>query len=145
MKITLVAGGLLKSGPLKSLFQDYEKRLSWKIDVKEIPENAGSKTTKLFIDKIPKGSVVIALDETGDNLSSASLAQFIQTKQVSGTSHFCFLIGTADGFSPEIHKHTHKKISFGAATWPHPMVRTLLMEQLYRAQQIIAGHPYHRG
>lgn len=145
MKITLIVGGVLKKGPLKVLMEDYEKRLSWKITVKEIPENAGSKIPALFLEKIPKDAYVVALDERGENLTSPDFSKFIQEKQINGQSHFCFIIGTADGLDPTLNPHIHKKISFGKATWPHLIVRVLLMEQLYRAQQILAGHPYHRN
>jgi 23S rRNA (pseudouridine1915-N3)-methyltransferase len=144
MKITIIAGGILKTGPLQSLVKEYEKRLLWKISIVEIPENSHKNTTPLFLEKIPKDAIVIAMDERGENLSSPQLAQWIESKQVEGHSHFCFLIGTADGFDPTITPHIHKKIAFGKGTWPHLMVRVMLLEQLYRAQQIIQGHPYHR-
>ncbi len=144
MKITLIAGGYLKAGPLQLLMKEYEKRLFWKVSVVEVPENTSKNATSLFIEKIPKDAVVIALDEMGENLTSPLFTQWIEGKQVEGHSHFCFLIGTADGFDKSITPHVHKKIAFGKATWPHLMVRVMLLEQLYRAQQIIQGHPYHR-
>jgi 23S rRNA (pseudouridine1915-N3)-methyltransferase len=56
-----------------------------------------------------------------------------------------FVIGGADGLSPELQRKANLKVAFGAATWPHQMVRVLLLEQLYRAATILAGHPYHRA
>ena len=144
MKVTIIAGGVLKAGPLHALVKEYEKRLLWKISIIEIPESPHKNTTPLFVEKIPKDAVVIALDERGDNLESPELARWIESKQGSGHSHFCFLIGTADGFNETMASHVHKKIAFGKSTWPHLMVRVMLLEQLYRAQQIIQGHPYHR-
>ena len=143
MKITIIAGGHLKDKNLKALIAEYEKRLQWKGTFIEIPE--GKNTTPLFLAKLPKNAYVVALDEKGENLSSQALAKTIESEMLKGHSHFCFLIGTADGFDSSLDAHIHKKISFGKATWPHMMVRLLLMEQLYRAQQIIAGHPYHRN
>jgi 23S rRNA (pseudouridine1915-N3)-methyltransferase len=144
MQVTIIAGGVLKSGPLKDLVQEYEKRLSWKVTFKEIPENTHKNLGGLYREKIPQGAFIIALDERGDDLTSPEFANFIQSKQLSGISHLCFLIGTADGLDKSLAPHIQKIISFGKATWPHLMVRPLLMEQLYRAQQILAGHPYHR-
>jgi 23S rRNA (pseudouridine1915-N3)-methyltransferase len=145
MQITIIAGGLLKAGPLQSLVQEYEKRLSWNVSVKEIPEGPPQKTAALFLEKLPSSAFVIGLDEEGENISSQELASFIQQKQLSGFSHLCFLIGPADGLHELLDGVIQKKIAFGKATWPHLFVRLLLMEQLYRAQQILKGHPYHRG
>lgn len=144
MQITIIAGGVLKSGPLNDLLQEYEKRLSWKVTIKEIPENPQKNLGDLFIEKIPSGTFVVALDERGDDMSSVGFSSFIEAKRVSGRSHLCFLIGPADGLSLSLKPHINKSIAFGKATWPHLMVRVMLMEQLYRAQQILGGHPYHR-
>ncbi|MBM3609957.1 MAG: 23S rRNA (pseudouridine(1915)-N(3))-methyltransferase RlmH [Alphaproteobacteria bacterium] len=144
MQITIIAGGVLKSGPLNDLVQEYEKRLSWKVTIKEIPENSHKNLGDLFIEKIPQGAFVVALDERGDDISSVQFAAFIEAKRIVGRSHLCFLIGPADGLSLSLDPYIHKTIAFGKPTWPHLMVRVLLMEQLYRVQQILAGHPYHR-
>lgn len=144
MQITIVAGGVLKSGPFKELVQEYEKRLSWKITFKEIPENTNKSLGSLFKENIPQNSFVVALDERADDMPSVAFAAFIKAKQISGCSHLCFLIGTANGLDLSLTPYIHRKISFGKATWPHLMVRPMLMEQLYRAQKILEGHPYHR-
>lgn len=145
MHITVIAGGILKQGPLQSLVQQYEKRLSWDVSFKEIPEGPLQKIAASFLEKIPPNTFVIGLDEEGINYSSPGLASFIQQKQLGGFSHLCFLIGTADGLPESLGAVIHQKMAFGKATWPHLLVRVLLMEQLYRAQQILKGHPYHRN
>jgi 23S rRNA (pseudouridine1915-N3)-methyltransferase len=87
---------------------------------------------------------MVALDEIGTGLSSDGLAQKIGGWQDQGVRDLTFLIGGADGLSPELLKCADLVLSLGAMTWPHMMVRVMLAEQLYRASTLISGHPYHR-
>lgn len=146
MHITIVAVGRLKPSPLQSLMTDYTTQLQWKIGVKELDSKEESKSTfgEKFCALIPPQSYIIALDEKGASLSSREFSQHIEKYQTQGHSHLCFLIGAANGLPPLAKTKAHLTISFGRATWPHMMVRLLLVEQLYRAQQILSGHPYHR-
>ena len=85
------------------------------------------------------------MDERGDSLDSARFAHQLgrwRDDQVAGT---VFVIGGADGLSPELRRMAKLSLAFGRATWPHQMVRVLLLEQIYRAATILAGHPYHRA
>lgn len=146
MNITIVAVGKLKPSPLLSLIQDYLIQLHWKVLIKELDSKEEARPTfaEKFISLIPKNAFLIALDEKGTSLSSLEFAHSIEKWQTQGESHLCFLIGAAGGLPSIAKQKAQLIISFGRATWPHMMARLLLVEQLYRAQQILDGHPYHR-
>ncbi len=99
----------------------------------------------MLAEKIPPASFVVALDPRGKIFSSENLATFVQQRQDDGTRDMAFIIGGADGLSDDILARTQLRLSLGAMIWPHLLARVMLVEQLYRAQQILAGHPYHRG
>jgi 23S rRNA (pseudouridine1915-N3)-methyltransferase len=100
---------------------------------------------KLILGALPAGVPFIALDERGTQWSSRALAQRIATWRDQGSSELGFAIGGADGLSETVLDRADVILSLGSMTWPHLLVRGMLLEQLYRAQQILAGHPYHRG
>ena len=151
MRILIAAVGRFRNGPENELFKHYVKRSRWPIDLKEfeskkklrLPER--KKIEENFLVKIiPKSAVVVVLDEIGMNLSSISLAKTIGAWQSGGHSNIAFLIGGPDGVTDSLRKRADLLLSLGAATWPHLLVRPLLAEQLYRAETILAGHPYHK-
>jgi 23S rRNA (pseudouridine1915-N3)-methyltransferase len=152
MQINIIAIGKFKNNcPNKELFLDYTKRTKWKITLTEINDKiSGSiqeikkKEAELIIKKIPKNSKIILLDETGINLSSREFAKKIENFQNQSTQNLTFIIGGANGVSDEIKTLANLKISFGQMTFPHMMVRSIISEQLYRAQLIITNHPYHK-
>lgn len=151
MRITLAAVGRDKSGPTRDLYQHYVKRLNWAFSLREVEERKPLPSAQLKLreadllrDAIPKGSTLIALDERGKNLSSMEFAQMIGQWRDSGIQDLAFVIGGADGLDESLRATAVRSLSFGRMTWPHMMVRALLAEQLYRAQSILAGHPYHR-
>ena len=84
------------------------------------------------------------MDETGDQLTSSDFARKIEQWRDTGTRELRFLIGAADGLTAEERASASLSIAFGKATWPHMLARAMLVEQLYRATSILAGHPYHR-
>ena len=94
---------------------------------------------------IPKGSYTIGLDEHGPQWSSPELAQWLKAQRDRAQPSITFLLGGPDGFSPEFKKSFDRLWSLGAGTLPHELARVVLCEQLYRAESINAGHPYHRG
>lgn len=145
MHITLTAVGKLKEASLKILYEEYKKRLQWKVTLQEIEGKSVTLENKLLLESIPSSSFIIALDEKGENLKSEEFAEFLNEIQLHHQGKASFVIGGADGLSQEIKAKTNKTLSFGRMTWPHQLARILLMEQLYRAQQILNGHPYHRG
>ena len=149
MKIRVLAVGKLKNSPLLDQFDEYVKRMNWKTTFKEIdtPKGATSAQEEPFILKhLKPDDFLVVLDERGETLSSPEFAKKIANwgQRASG-NEITFLIGGADGLTDSIRKQSKFLLSFGKQTWPHMLVRVMLMEQIYRAQQIIAGHPYHRG
>jgi 23S rRNA (pseudouridine1915-N3)-methyltransferase len=89
--------------------------------------------------------MLIALDERGDGMDSAAFAGHLARWRDQGVENTIFAIGGADGLSPDLRRKARVRLAFGAATWPHQMVRVMLLEQIYRAATILAGHPYHRA
>ena len=89
--------------------------------------------------------MLVTLDERGENVDSAALARRLGQWRDQATAQTIFVIGGADGLSPDLQGKAKIRVAFGAATWPHQMVRVMLLEQLYRAATILAGHPYHRA
>jgi 23S rRNA (pseudouridine1915-N3)-methyltransferase len=150
LKVDLIAVGKLKKGPLFDLQEEYRERIRWPLTIHEVeskltdPKQQQAEEHKLVLDKIPPSSFLIVLDERGDGLRSLDFAKTLGKIRDGGDTHFTFLIGGANGFSDDIRQKSHLLLSFGQQTWPHMMVRVMLLEQIYRAQQIMAGHPYHR-
>jgi len=84
------------------------------------------------------------MDERGQTIKSVAFAEIFQKQMDIGHTHFQFIIGGADGLTQEVRERSNLLLSFGAQTWPHMLARIMLLEQIYRAQQILDGHPYHR-
>jgi 23S rRNA (pseudouridine1915-N3)-methyltransferase len=141
-KITLLVGGSIKGTPEALIFQEYKKRILWPINLIEV------KTQKDFIESFSQLKTQIntwiMLDEHGENLTSVELSAFLN-KQIETYTSIGFMIGIDVGIDDSIKKQCPNKISFGAQTWPHLLVRVMLIEQLYRSQQIIKNHPYHKA
>jgi 23S rRNA (pseudouridine1915-N3)-methyltransferase len=94
---------------------------------------------------IPERAVVAILDQHGSNLDSATLAGLLRDWRAEDRPAACFVIGSADGLAQTLTERAKFKLAFGAATWPHQLVRVMLLEQIYRAGTILSGHPYHRA
>lgn len=124
--------------PEADLIIRYARRISWPFQISELPDEGGKPPL------LPPGGMVIALDESGEQLGSAELARRLNEARDSGVKEARFLIGAADGLTSEERASAAMVLSFGRATWPHMLVRAMLVEQLWRATSIIAGHPYHR-
>ena len=148
MKIRLLAVGKMKASPQAQLCAEYIKRMTGKIDLREIdtPKAATSAMEEpLILKHIPDGALLVALDERGDSLTSPDFARRLESwGQQAPLNEVYFLIGGADGLTDTIRKRAKFLLCFGKQTWPHMLVRVMLLEQIYRAQQILAGHPYHR-
>jgi 23S rRNA (pseudouridine1915-N3)-methyltransferase len=135
----VVARGKIARSPESDLVDRYAKRIAWPIKLTELPESGG---------RVPDPQTpcrMILLDERGDNLSSAELAALLENWRDHGTRETRFVIGAADGHEREERDAADRLLSFGKATWPHLLVRAMLLEQLFRATSILAGHPYHRA
>jgi 23S rRNA (pseudouridine1915-N3)-methyltransferase len=134
----IVARGKIGRSPEAELVDRYLKRIAWPTKVTELPDKGGNVAT------LPGNSVIIAMDERGKALSSTELAKQLETWRDAGKREARFLIGAADGHEEEQRASADLLLSFGAATWPHLLVRAMLAEQLFRATSILANHPYHR-
>lgn len=152
MRFTLLAIGKARAGPESDLYRHYRERLRWTFELVELDLKKPLATARarqeaeaeLLIGALPKGAIMIALDERGKNLSSRDFALQIQQLQDNGARDIALIIGGADGLAPALRQQARLLISYGKATWPHMLVRGMLTEQLYRAQTILDGHPYHR-
>lgn len=145
MQITLSVIGKLKAPSLKALYDEYKKRLEWKLTLHELetkpsPQQEG----QLLLNILPSSTFLILLDEKGENLKSEEFSNLLKNIQIHHQGKVSFIIGGACGLSDDVKAKAQKSLSFGRMTWPHLLVRVMLMEQLYRAQQILKGHPYHR-
>lgn len=171
MRLLIVAVGKLKSGPEKALLDEYARRLTWPLTIREVEargrlEGAALKTREgeLLLAALDQGTGrragktgekgrgdplhgqrLVALDERGDEPSSPDFARRIGAWRDQGAEEIAFAIGGADGLDARVRERADWVVAFGRLTWPHLLVRGLLAEQLYRAQQILAGHPYHRA
>ena len=156
MKVGLLAVGRLKPGPMPTLFQDYARRLAWPLAVMEVeerrplpPAELKEREGALLLEAIAgavrkfANPVVIALDERGAALSSTELARRLARWRDGGRDPL-FIIGGTEGLAPAVLQRAELTLSLGPMTWPHQLVRVLLAEQLFRAQSILTGHPYHR-
>jgi 23S rRNA (pseudouridine1915-N3)-methyltransferase len=160
MRLIIAAIGRLKQGPERELAAWYAKRAEatgrargWRaVEIIEIRESRATDRDRRRTEEsialanvIPDGAVVAILDERGDSLDSAALAGLIRQWRADGRASACFIIGGADGLAPSLLERAKVRLAFGAATWPHQLVRIMLLEQIYRAGTILSGHPYHRG
>jgi 23S rRNA (pseudouridine1915-N3)-methyltransferase len=156
MNITVIAVGRFKAGPARDLHELYGKRLSkryfGRVSLSEVEERRNmtpaalkSREGERLLAAVPAGGLIVALDEAGRTLSTAAFARWLAARRDGGVQDLAFLIGGAEGLAKEIVEKADLALSLGAMTWPHLLVRGMLMEQLYRAQCIWSGHPYHRG
>jgi 23S rRNA (pseudouridine1915-N3)-methyltransferase len=160
MRIIVAAVGRLKRGPETELSERYAKRAAQTgrslglrdIDIIEIRESRADDAGKRMLEEsialaniIPRDAAVVLLDAGGDALDSASLAPQLAKWRSNGRPAAVFVIGGPDGLASTLREKAELRLAFGTATWPHQLVRVMLLEQLYRAATILAGHPYHRG
>ena len=139
MRLHVIARGKIARSPEAELIDRYAKRIVWPLQLTELPEKGGSIPAPLT----PTREVL--LDERGKLLSSEQFAQMLGNWRDSGVRETRFLIGAADGHGEAARARADFLLGFGTMTWPHLLVRAMLMEQLWRATSILAGHPYHRS
>ena len=145
MRVIVAAiGKCKKNSPERMLIDEYIKRSSWEVVIKEADNSNQEDEAKFLQAAIPQGAKVIVLDERGVNIKSLELAAKLENWQVNGCSEVCFLIGGADGHLQSTRDKADLVLSFGKLTLPHMLMRAVLLEQVHRVQTIIAGHPYHR-
>jgi 23S rRNA (pseudouridine1915-N3)-methyltransferase len=159
VRLTIAAIGRTKAGPERELAGRYLDRaakaggrLGLSFQLREIPESRASRPAdrkreeaEALLAAVPSGAVAVALDEHGDTLGSEAFAKRIGRWRDDGTADVALFIGGADGLDGELLAKARLVLAFGAMTWPHQLVRTMIAEQLYRAVTILSGHPYHRA
>ena len=158
MRVLVLAVGRMKSVE-SELAARYQKRAAQagrnigirSFEIIEIKESRASEAERRKLEEsnaianlIPEGAALVLLDERGESLSSATFAERLAQWRDGGQPAVCFVIGGADGLAETLRERSRATLSFGNATWPHQMVRIMLLEQLYRAVTILSGHPYHR-
>ena len=159
MRLSLLAVGRLKNGPERELVERYRQRIDGMgralglsgFDLVELPESRArreddrrSEEASALLDKVGS-SVLVAFDERGRSPSSEAFAERIRQWRDEGRAGIACVIGGPDGLDPKVRQRADLVVSFGALTMPHQIVRALVVEQLYRALTIMAGHPYHRA
>ena len=159
MKITLITVGMIKEKYLKDAVAEYSKRLSryCKLEIVEVadektPDNASDTVEDAIRDKegerilkyIKEDAYVITLEIAGKMLTSEEMAEKIEKLGVQGTSHIIFIIGGSIGLGREILKRSDYALSFSKMTFPHQLMRVILLEQIYRSYRIINHEPYHK-
>jgi 23S rRNA (pseudouridine1915-N3)-methyltransferase len=160
MRLIVAAIGRLKAGPDRELAERFRDRVAKAgravglrdIEIVEIRESKAADVARRVLEEsialanvIPERAIVVALDQTGENLDSGSFTGLLRSWRDGGRPAAVFCIGGADGLGQDLKRRADLTLAFGAATWPHQLVRIMLMEQLYRAVTILAGHPYHRA
>lgn len=153
MKTIIAAVGRWRAGdPERALYDTYAGRLRPAPELIEVEEKRRMDTAarvaregELLLARVPAGAVLVALDGTGTALSSEAFADWLGRRRDAGSGAACFAIGGADGLGRAVIARADLVLSLGPMTWPHLLVRALLAEQLYRAETILAGHPYHRA
>jgi 23S rRNA (pseudouridine1915-N3)-methyltransferase len=160
MKLLIAAVGRLKEGPERELADRYRKRAEQTgrrigfrdMEIIEIRESRAQEVGKRMIEEsialtsvIPDRAITLILDQRGESLDSATLATRLGRWRDDGRPATVFIIGGDDGLAPSLRDKADMTLAFGAATWPHQLVRAMLLEQIYRAVSILAGQPYHRA
>ena len=154
MRVHLVAVGRLRAGPERNLIDDYLLRFErtgrplglGPVVEHEVEDKKGggmAAEAELLAKAVPVGAVLVTLDERGRVMSSPEFAGLLAGWRDQGRE-VAFVIGGADGISPDLRGKAEASVSFGAMVWPHMLVRVMLAEQLYRAATILGGGPYHR-
>ena len=159
MKITLLTVGRIKEKYLKDAIAEYSKRLSkyCKLEIIEVadektPDNASEVVENVIRDKegerllkyVKDDAFVITLEIKGKMMTSEELAEKIDTLGIRGVSHIMFIIGGSIGLGEDVIKRSDFALSFSKMTFPHQLMRVILLEQIYRSYRIISGEPYHK-
>ena len=139
MLLHVIARGKIARTPEAELVARYEKRIAWPVRLTELPETGGRIPDPL------RPVRTVLLDEKGKQLSSEDFARVLGDWRDGGIRETRFVLGAADGHSQAERDAADLLFAFGKATWPHLLARAMLLEQLFRATSILAGHPYHRA
>jgi 23S rRNA (pseudouridine1915-N3)-methyltransferase len=160
MRIIVAAVGRLKQGPERDLAKRYREHAVKAgrpvgirdVEIVEVAESRARDAPRRRIEEsialaqlTPDGAAKVVLDQGGENVDSPTFAGFLRRLRDQGCPAAVFIIGGPDGITANLRGAADLRIAFGAATWPHQLARIMLLEQLYRAVTILAGHPYHRA
>ena len=159
MKITIITVGKIKEKYLKDAIAEYSKRLSkyCKLEIVEVadektPDNASetmedairSKEAERILRYVKEDAYIITLEIQGKQLTSEEMAEKIERLGVMGTSHIIFIVGGSIGLGKEVLEQSDYALSFSKMTFPHQLMRVILLEQIYRSYRIINREPYHK-
>ncbi|CAI8380479.1 MAG: 23S rRNA (pseudouridine(1915)-N(3))-methyltransferase RlmH [SAR116 cluster bacterium MED-G04] len=151
MRLNIAAIGNGRNAAEQSLALDWLNRLPFRGQLNEFtsrkpagPARCLDESTRI-LSSLPDGALLIALDPGGKDTSSEAMAALIRRYRDDGRRDAVFAIGGADGHHPDLIARADHVIAFGRQTWPHMLFRAMLAEQLYRAEMILAGHPYHHA
>ena len=153
MQIIIAAVGRMKRGPAAEMIADYLARVRWDVVVKELAdapsgmaaEARRAREAKDILALVDRESRLIAMDSRGQQLDSVAMAAAISKFKGQDAKRLVIAIGGQDGLDASVLSAAALTLAFGAATWPHQLLRLMLAEQVYRAYTIEAGHPYHLG
>lgn len=151
MRLLVLAVGRCRDRELASLTDRYRGRLTWPLEIRDIevkgadPARRRVEEGRAILAAVPPGAPLVALDEGGSSLSSREFAARLAAWRDEGRRAVAFAIGGADGLDEAVCARAELVLALGRLTFPHELVRLLLVEQLYRAHTILSGHPYHRG
>jgi 23S rRNA (pseudouridine1915-N3)-methyltransferase len=151
LRLVIACIGRAGGGPERDLYRHYADRIRWPLSLRELEEKkklpAAQRVRRegeLLLGAVPDRAAMVALDRRGKPIDSEAFARHLGRWRDDG-SDVAFLIGGADGHGEAVLTAASLVLSFGAMTWPHLLARAMLAEQIYRAQQLLAGHPYHRA
>jgi 23S rRNA (pseudouridine1915-N3)-methyltransferase len=159
MRLVIAAVGRLKAGPERELAERYRERAARLgrslgisgIEIIDIRESPAREAERRLVEEavalatlIPDGAATVLLDPWGENLASEAVAAQLRAWRDGGRQSLWFVFGGADGLGAALRGRADLTLAFGAATWPHQLVRIMLLEQIYRALTMLSGHPYHR-
>lgn len=152
MRLTIAAVGRAGRGPERDLYEHYAGRIRWPLVLREVEEKRKLPANqliesegRLLLSAVPAGAMPVALDRRGKLMDSEAFSRALGRWRDDAVADVAFLIGGADGHGAALLEKVSLVLSFGAMTWPHLLARAMLAEQIYRAQQLLAGHPYHRA
>ncbi len=158
-QITILCVGKIKEDYLRDAVDEYSKRLTryCKLSITEVsdektPDNASpteeeqikAKEAARLLKNLPEDAFVVTLEIEGKQLTSPELAEKLSSLAVTGSSHIVFVIGGSLGLGADILKKSDMRLSFSKMTFPHQLMRVILLEQIYRSFRIISGAPYHK-
>ena len=146
-RIDILAAGKIRESYYRDAMAEYGKRLSRyvKLNLIEVADGPDKKAEGIrMLERLPEDAYIITLEINGKALSSEELSQKISELENSGRSRIVFIIGGPDGLHSDVLARSDFSLSFSKMTFPHPLMRVILMEQIYRAYRIMKGEPYHK-